>query len=182
MYQNAVNTRKKIRSAMFELLKSGTNLQDINISDLVKKAGISRGSFYNHYRNIIDVANEAENELVNGLTQIWETQKNNVDLRALIKSIFAYLKENERHYKAIVPAIPQYMLADIKNKFLKNFMSNSFSRLNSTPKGVVTILFITNGLVVTYFDYLEGKINVDIDQLCDIYTDIITNLLTGINA
>ncbi len=180
MYSNAINTRKKIRDAMFTLLRSGNSFQDISITDLVKCANISRGSFYNHYKNIMEVADEVEDELMDELNNIVSQYKGNLDIRTVIKGIFSYLKKNESLYRAIVPAIPKYILEDLKDKFLKTFMDNTFSNLNSTTKGIVTMMFITNGLAVTYLDYLENKIDVNLDELCDIYTGIITNMLNNI--
>lgn len=182
MYQNAINTRKKIRNAMFALLKDGQNLQDISVTDLVKKADISRGSFYNHYKNVMEVAYEVEADIMDRLKQLLDNQSGKSDIKGIIKTIFAHLKENEQHFRAIIPAIPKYLLDDIKDKFLKNFLGNAFSRYNSTLKGIVTVMFLANGLSMTYLDYLEDKINVNLDQLCDIYTDIITNLLDGLKA
>lgn len=180
MYSNAINTRKKIREAMFQLLQNGKSLQDISITDLVKSANISRGSFYNHYNNVMEVADEVEDELMDNLNNIVASHKGNLDIKTVIKGIFDYLKENEDHYRAIVPVIPKYILEDLKEKFLKTFMNNTFSHLNSTTKGIVTMMFITNGLSVTYLDYLENKIDINLDELCNIYTSIITNLLNNI--
>ena len=45
-----VKTRKKLRQAFLDLLKT-RQLMDMNIKDLTNQAGVTRGTFYLHYRD-----------------------------------------------------------------------------------------------------------------------------------
>ena len=53
-YKNAIETKKKISTAYLELLSSG-NTQP-NVTDLVDRAKINRGTFYLHFKNISEVS------------------------------------------------------------------------------------------------------------------------------
>lgn len=45
-----VKTRKKLRQAFLDLLKT-RQLMEMNIKDLTNQAGVTRGTFYLHYRD-----------------------------------------------------------------------------------------------------------------------------------
>ena len=55
--------RMCIGEAIIELMKT-TEIKKIKISDVVKKAGVSRTTFYKHYNTIEDVLYDYINEIV----------------------------------------------------------------------------------------------------------------------
>ena len=50
-------TKGLIKEAFLELKKS-SSLADIKVTDLCERAGIGRGTFYRHYRNMTEVLDE----------------------------------------------------------------------------------------------------------------------------
>lgn len=87
-------TRKAIKKVFAEMLSEKMELGKISVSELCKRAEISRGTFYSHYDDIYGVAEDYENELINrfyddiklsGLTDIEKT----------VDSFFDYIRENE---------------------------------------------------------------------------------------
>ncbi len=54
-YRNSVKSKKLIRSALITLLEKKQEITNITVSDIVKTANINRGTFYNHYNNLIKV-------------------------------------------------------------------------------------------------------------------------------
>ncbi len=56
-------TKALIRQSLTQLL-SAKELSDISVSELTKLSDISRGTFYLHYKNVFDLFEQTENELV----------------------------------------------------------------------------------------------------------------------
>ena len=48
-------TKKLIRSTFAQLIKENDGLDKVTVSELVRRADINRGTFYNHYDSIYDV-------------------------------------------------------------------------------------------------------------------------------
>ena len=48
---------------MKELINRYKEIKNITVTELVKRANITRGSFYSHYDSIFDVAGEIESDL-----------------------------------------------------------------------------------------------------------------------
>lgn len=62
-------TRRMIRQCLTELLKT-KRIQDITVREISEKADINRGTFYLHYRDIFDLMEQIENELLEELEDV----------------------------------------------------------------------------------------------------------------
>lgn len=62
-------TRRVIRQCLTELLKT-KRIQDITVREISEKADINRGTFYLHYRDIFDLMEQIENELLEELADV----------------------------------------------------------------------------------------------------------------
>lgn len=66
MDRRVARTRKQLREALIELLKV-KSVQDITVCELADKVEISRGTFYLHYKNVFDMLETVEQELLDRL-------------------------------------------------------------------------------------------------------------------
>ena len=62
-------TEPRIRTALTELLAE-RELGAISVSDITRRAGINRGTFYIHYKDVYDLLSSLEDELADGLTVV----------------------------------------------------------------------------------------------------------------
>ena len=85
-----------IYDAFFLLLKE-KDLEKITVSDVIKKAGIVRSTFYNHYENIPALMNSAEDKTIKDIFTLMESfhPKNDKDMcRSYFLAICNYTKKN----------------------------------------------------------------------------------------
>ena len=61
-----------IYDAFFLILKE-KDLEKITVSDVIKKAGIVRSTFYNHYENIPALVAAVEDKTINDIFSLMET-------------------------------------------------------------------------------------------------------------
>ena len=61
-----MKTREKICLALFKMIQN-KSIYDVTITDIVNEANISRGSFYNHFKDIKSVVVFIEDTFVNDL-------------------------------------------------------------------------------------------------------------------
>ena len=66
MDRRVVRTRQQLRGALTELLKT-KSVQDITVCELADKVDISRGTFYLHYKNVFDMLEKIEQEMLEEL-------------------------------------------------------------------------------------------------------------------
>ena len=61
-----------IYDAFFLLLRE-KDMEKITVSDVIKKAGIVRSTFYNHYENVPSLMEAAENKTINDIFRLMES-------------------------------------------------------------------------------------------------------------
>ena len=61
-----------IHDAFFLVLKE-KDLEKITVSDIIKRAGIVRSTFYNHYENIPALINAIEDKTIHDMFSLMET-------------------------------------------------------------------------------------------------------------
>ena len=94
-------SKQKIKRAFIELLQT-KEINEINITDLVKKAGINRSTFYINYIDIYDLADKIKEEMFNDVLELYkeETIKQKHSYNYL--KLFSHIKENQIYYKTML--------------------------------------------------------------------------------
>ena len=65
------NAKALIQTAVLELLDE-RELRRITVADIVRRAGVNRKSYYNHYYDQVEVVEDIVREFLDGLTAAWE--------------------------------------------------------------------------------------------------------------
>ena len=56
-------TREAIKNEFIQLLCEKKNIDAITVTELTKRIGITRSTFYTHYESIYEIVNEIENDI-----------------------------------------------------------------------------------------------------------------------
>lgn len=89
--RRVVRTKKAIRSALFEITET-KDISSVTVSELARKAGVNRRTFYTHYSGITDIVEEIEEELVEGIRDIALNFHDN-NLRECVYDVFLKLND-----------------------------------------------------------------------------------------
>lgn len=91
--QRIALTKQLLKNALLQLLEN-KHLQEVNVSELCREAGINRSTFYKHYGCPSDVLADIETDILRGLQA---THKNSISA-------------NEDSFQAGLEAICRYLL------------------------------------------------------------------------
>lgn len=89
-------TKKQLRECLTRLLKE-KKVQDITVRELTDMADLNRGTFYLHYRDVFDLLEKTENELLdefNSLMYRHNAQELTSNLAEIFVEIFHLVKDN----------------------------------------------------------------------------------------
>lgn len=111
--KNRFSVKTEIKDALIDLLSEKTYM-DITVTDIVKKANVSRTSFYRNYRSIENVVNS----IVEDRMQFFEQE-----IRPVMYS------DNERVWREFLFHYIYQVSRDYKNLFIKN-RNNIYSMQN----------------------------------------------------
>ena len=104
---NVINKKRKkestqkIKKAFIELIQT-KEINKINITDLVKKAGINRSTFYVNYIDIYDLADKIKEEMFNNVLELYKEEAIKQKHSYNYLKLFYHIKENQIYYKTML--------------------------------------------------------------------------------
>lgn len=97
---SSFKTRKLIKETFAELLYEKRNIYKISVTELVKQANINRSTFYSHYDDIFQVAEDIKAETMHAFFD-GKTLVSIHDIEPFFDDIYAYIKENDHFFRLI---------------------------------------------------------------------------------
>lgn len=161
-------TKNIIRSTFAELIKEKEELNKITVSELVKRADINRGTFYNHYDSIYDVAEEFEAEIIDVLFQNNKSLNSLEDVFFYLDEVISYLKKNEDLYRLLLSSkAPLIFLEKLNFSILDKLYNslNSNPKFNNSPSLKFNIAFFTDGIVNQVLKFFNGSSDYSLDEI-----------------
>lgn len=162
-------TKNLIRNTFAELIKENQELNKVTVSELVKRADINRGTFYNHYDSIYDVAEEFESEVIKVLFENNQKLTSIEDIFDYLDIVIDYLKENEDIYRLLLSSKePLIFLEKLKRSILDklyNALSNN-KKLYKSETLKYDITFLTDGIVNQVLRYFKGTSEYSLEEIC----------------
>ncbi len=96
-------TKAQIKNALTRLLMQ-KDLKDISVSEIADMADINRGTFYLHYRDVYDLFERTENDILENFTGIIAKHRRQaqIPLMPVILEMFRYVAANSDIFIAIL--------------------------------------------------------------------------------
>ena len=103
-HKNAVRSRQMIKKAFAEMLNE-KDISKITVTDIVEKAGISRGTFYAHYMDVYDLYNAIQSNMMEAVKETIEQVGAKTILlnpTEVLSQAFHFLDEKKFYYKLFI--------------------------------------------------------------------------------
>lgn len=180
-YRSAIRSRKLINEALADLLQEKP-LDKITVTDVVKRAGINRGTFYAHYMDIPDVINHLIQKAFARIRDaILDSHKQLADMPGvLLQQLQGMLEEDLDFYRKVltssVSSLMQDQLIEIVIEYLLQHEA-AFSGV-SHDKYVFAIRFCAGGISKLYWDWFAGKLPISLEELTQRATQMLGCVIT----
>lgn len=124
--QRQTTSVQDIKEALTNLLLV-KKYNDIRVNDITKKAGVSRGTFYQHFLDKDDLANEIGLETTTKFQEI--LSGGNLDNYKKVMEVLIEIKKDYKHFKAIYSA--QHLnFSKIVQELMENIISKNITLRN----------------------------------------------------
>ena len=169
--QNANNsslkTRKLIKDTFSEMLSEKKEINKITVSELTRRANISRATFYAHFDDIYAVAEEFKTELFDALFSNEELGSAN-DFEQFFEAIFSFMKRNSESYKILCRSDATLIYASkfivlVCNKFMELVYNDK--RVKDRDNIELEIRVFFEGCLFEYVKYCRGQSAFTLDDL-----------------
>lgn len=90
----------KIEKAFIELIQS-KEINEINVTDLVKKAKVNRSTFYVNYIDIYDLADKMKEKMYHNILELYKEEAIKKEHSYNYLKLFEHIKDNQIYYKTL---------------------------------------------------------------------------------
>lgn len=157
-------TRKLIKETFAELIAEKKSLSNITVTELVKRADITRSSFYTHYDSIYDVAQDIQNETLDLLSSTLEQIQSIPDVYNYLDQIFIYIKENENIYSTILSSNEPLYFSNRLNILINKTLQEALINSNHADL-ILKVTFFTDGCMDLITKYFRKEINNSLEDI-----------------
>lgn len=157
-------TRKLIKETFAELIAEKKSLSNITVTELVKRADITRSSFYTHYDSIYDVAQDIQNETLELLSTTLEQIQSIPDVYNYLDQIFIYIKENENIYSTILSSNEPLYFSNRLNILINKTLQEALINSNHADL-ILKVTFFTDGCMDLITKYFRKEINNSLEDI-----------------
>lgn len=176
---SSIKTGKLIKKVFAEMLSEKKELGKISVSELCKRAEISRGTFYAHYDDIYGVAEDYENEMIDTFFDNARLVKSQ-DIMTFIDSFFEFIRQNDENYRLLCRSNDFLFAA----KKLTAIASDKLSelcrddpRIKKRRQLELDLQVFLDGLICEYVKACRGYSTVTLDDLYEFTKYWVTNFI-----
>ena len=173
----AVRSKTIFLESLLSLMKE-KNYQDISISELCKKAGLSRQTFYQHYQSKNEVLEKHIDQLCEKFVNMVRYGDVNT-VQELAYTFFVYF----RQHTAFIKTLMENDLTGILSRRFPVYMEQLFDVLGFVKKEVPTyqkkyyFSFVTGALVEMLIRWINEKQRCMISELAVLVKDMVSGKL-----
>jgi AcrR family transcriptional regulator len=164
----SIRTKSRIIDAFMQL-RSRHPLEKIKVIDICKLAQINKTTFYRHYEDIIALADEAENELIDRFMEDLNQRKSLYDdPREFFLTLDNTLNfENEVHKTILFSDQWETMFEKLEASLKKQYLEG-----RSTLRKYIEITYVLGGAVNVFLRFYRYGIEVDVYEVYDIIAEL----------
>lgn len=159
-------TRNLIKKTFAELINEKKELSKITVTELVKRAGITRSTFYTHYDDIYEVVNDYQLETIELLVSDDKVLNSIQDIYNYFDEIFECLKKNEDVYKMLLASNGSLIfLEELKRLAGKKIYNLLKDIIKNNEYLELDVNFYMSGIISELVKYFRGQSDYSSEEL-----------------
>lgn len=162
---SALKTRNLIKKTFAELIHEKKVLSKVSVSELVRRASITRSTFYTHYDNIYQVVEEYKMQTIELLCNEELKLYSIEDILHYFDTIFACLKENEETYHLLLTSNDSLLFLDSLKKIAGEKIWDVLKDTLNDPLDQLSFALFMDGIIVQIINYYRGESKFTLDQI-----------------
>lgn len=176
------NTAKKMDKALISLLEE-KSFEYIAVSEICKKAGVNRSTFYLHYENTVDLLNETARFLLDDFMSYFNVDVKNITNKFKESSLdelnfisneylqpyLTYIKDNKSVFSTVLLHSGSFGFNEIFQKLYENIFNPILERYNyPAADRKYAMMFYLNGITAIVKEWLKDGCEKTIKEVSQI--------------
>lgn len=169
-YKNALRSKRLIREAFIALIEE-KNFAKVTVTDIVKRADINRGTFYAHYSDTRAIAQEMQEEVIEGLRGLLNEFRFDSFLlnpQPQLLKISLWLEQDMVTYRKLIKLRgAEHFIIRLKDIFV-NLISTDTDIpdfIKALPEYPIHTHFLAGGIISIYQAWITGTLTCSGEQI-----------------
>lgn len=177
-YRSAIRSKNLIKKAVAKLIHE-KEVSKITVSDIIREADISRGTFYAHYSDVGGVLEQIENEeLKNLMGYVEHFGLENVlrNVFDLIEQICEYLNRDKEYYRMLAQSnVLNNFLWRLVEIYYDKLLEIVYSQQKELDKEEANtyLIYVTSGAKATVLAWLNDDIKSSPSEIAQIVSKLV---------
>ena len=171
-YRSSIRSKNLIKKALAKLIHT-KDVSKITVSDIIREADISRGTFYAHYADVNSVVEQIESEELQKIIDFvnrFGVERVSEDVGTFIKMICEYLSNDMEYYRMLTQSnMLDSFIWRLVNVYydilLESIVSTGEHR--DVDEANLCLLYITSAAKTVLVNWLSGEIKGTPDQIAE---------------
>ena len=183
-YKSAIRSKAYIKHALIKLL-SKKDLDRITVTEVIETSGISRGTFYSHYKSLDDVINQIIDDeytkIVGLIGENCEIYFNPDNVLMIVSTIFDYISDDKDYYTGIIGYKPIYdsVMAKISEKYraqaFKAIKENC--TIQSDDEANYVLVYTVGGIIYEILKWAKDDTDLNAEMVVNIMRSMFRNYI-----
>lgn len=164
---SSIKTRNLIKKTFAELINAKKQLNKITVTELVKKAGLTRSTFYTHYDNINEVAQDYQMQTIELLCSEDLKLYSKQDIKDYFNNILKCLKDNEETYKLLLSADESVLFLETLKKIATQKIYEALKETSKDKYLDLNVSFLMDAILIEIIKYFRNEGKYSLNELFD---------------
>lgn len=177
-YRSSIRSKNSIKKAVAKLIHEKA-VEKITVSDIIREADISRGTFYAHYSDVRSVLEQIESEELKVLMEYVDRfglENILTDVSGLIEQICDYLSRDLEYYRMLAQSnvLNNYLWRLVEvyyDKLLELVMTQK--KATNKDEANTYLVYVTSGAKATILTWLNGGLKGEPKDIARITSDLV---------
>lgn len=169
-------TRMVLRESLMELMKTSA-ISAVSIKEICAAAGISRSTFYAHYRDQYDLLRKTEEEIleaVNGILKKHDFQDVRRGAPQMVEAMLRYIAGNHKSIQVLLSEngdinFQKKLFSSMYQKYVINILNGKTA--NEKTKEYY-FMFIVNGSTGLIYHWIQNNMDIPVSELAKLLINI----------
>lgn len=163
------NTAKKMDKALISLLEE-KQFEYITISEICKRAGVNRSTFYLHYENTVDLLDETARVLLDDFMSYFSVDMKEITIKfkessldelnfisdKYLKPYLSYIRDNKNVFLTVLEHSVSFRFNEIYKRLYENIFNPVLDRYNYPVEDrKYAMMFYLNGITAIVTEWMK---------------------------
>lgn len=182
-YRSSIRSKTAIKLALAKLLQQ-KDYSKITVTDIINESGISRGTFYAHFKSIDEVLHRIDSDEYHSIVQMVNNHWKELTAEETAKGVFIeisrHVNSNADYYRSLVlsPELSSRIAERLSDDYFEpaTEFAKGFFGVDSNDEAKIFLRFVFGGFNCVLYQWANQGTDLTDEQMASLLTKILFSM------